>query len=315
MTVVRDEQQTHRWTAPALRWLAVLTMMAVVFWIAGRLSLPDRRVPGSTPADLGVEFESLQLITADGLNLAAWAVEPPGPVTAAVLVFHGKDGCRSPGRLALLAKAGLAGLSIDHRAHGESDGVRTSFGWFERHDVAAAVEEARRRWGDVPLVGWGTSQGAAALVFAVDPQDGVLPPDTFAGLLLESLYVDMDTAFRQRVEMTLGTRAGYWSGSMMSLAAWRSGLTGLELSPHAALTRLAAAGLSPETVLLASGAEDRHATPAELQQLADVLPGCAVELLAGLGHVDLLSQGTVSWRQTVVAFLEGLVEQGDLQGP
>gem|GEM_PF-1051239 len=306
MTVVRDDHRRLSWSAPAMRWLAVLIMMGVVFWIAGRLSLPDRRVPGSTPADLGVPFEALQLVTSDGLSLAAWVVEPAGPVTAAVLVFHGKDGCRSPARLALLAKAGLAGLSIDHRAHGESDGVRTSFGWFERHDVAAAVDEARRRWGDVPLVGWGTSQGAAALVFAIDPQDGVLPPDTFAGLLLESLYVDMDTAFRQRVEMTLGSWAGFWSGSMMALAAWRSGLTGLELSPRAALTRLAAAGLSPETVLLASGAEDRHATPAELQQLADVLPGCAVELLDGLGHVDLLSHGTARWRKSVVAFLHGL---------
>ena len=49
-----------------------------------------------------------------------------------VLVFHGKDGCRSPHRAAFLVDLGFRTLSIDLRAHGESEGSETSFGWRER---------------------------------------------------------------------------------------------------------------------------------------------------------------------------------------
>jgi pimeloyl-ACP methyl ester carboxylesterase len=298
-----DERSGSRLSHRGLRWLSVVFLIGAVFWVAGRLSVPDRRVPRSTPADLGVAFEALQLTTSDGLKLAAWVVDPPVEPRAAVLVFHAKDGCRSPARLALLAELGLAGLSLDHRAHGESDGLRTGFGWYERHDVAAAVAEARRRWGDLPLIGWGTSQGAAALVFAIDPEDGVLAPDTFAALVLESLYVDLETAFAQRVELSVGSWALPFAGSMATLASWRAGLGGLELSPRAALVRLAAGGLSPHRLLLASGADDQHATPAELAQLAAAVPGCESQLVPGVGHQDLLGHGPPSWRHQLVRFL------------
>ncbi|MFT7462180.1 MAG: pimeloyl-ACP methyl ester carboxylesterase [Pseudohongiellaceae bacterium] len=299
-----------------LRWCllsAVVGGLCLVFVLAGQLSVPDRRLPGSTPGDLDVEFTAVTLQTRDGLSLAAWAVEPVGPVLGAVLLFHGKDGCRSPGRLAAVAKAGLAGLSLDHRGHGGSDGERTGFGWFERFDVEAAVKEARERWGDVPLIGWGTSQGAAALVYAVDPRDGVLAANTFSGLLLESLYVEIETAFDQRIELSLGGWAVPFAGAVMTLAAWRGDLSGLELSPRGALQRAVAGGLSAEHVLLASGGEDHHATPLELQQLAEVVPGCVVELLPGLGHVDLWSRGTASWRETVLAFFRRVT--GSDSGP
>lgn len=296
------EQPRWRWWHRGLLCLALIGLVTA-FWIAGRLSVPDRRVPRGTPADLGVAFEALQLTTSDGLQLAAWAVDPPGEPQAAVLVFHSKDGCRSPARLALLAELRLAGLSIDHRAHGESDGLRTGVGWYERHDVVAAVEAARRRWGDVPLIGWGTSQGAAALVFALDPEGGVLPSDTFDALVLESLYVDLETAFAQRVELTAGRWALPFVYPMATLAAWRAGLSGLELSPRAVLARLSDHGLPPDRLLLATGADDHHATPFELRQLAEAVPGCEQELVPGVGHVDLLGHGPPSWRHRLAGFL------------
>jgi len=300
---VSDELPRWRWSYRGLPWLALVGLIVSVFWVAGRLSVPDRRVPRGTPADLGVDFEALQLTTSDGLQLAAWAVDPPGEPQAAVLVFHSKDGCRSPARLALLAKLGLAGLSIDHRAHGESDGLRTGFGWYERHDVVAAVGAARRRWGDLPLIGWGTSQGAAALVFALDPEGGVLASDTFRALVLESLYVDLETAFAQRVELSVGSWALPFVDAMATVAAWRAGLSGLELSPRAVLTRLSADGLSPDRLLLAGGAHDRHATPSELRQLAEAVPGCEQALVPGVGHADLLEHGPPSWRHRLALFL------------
>jgi pimeloyl-ACP methyl ester carboxylesterase len=57
-------------------------------------------------------------------------------------------------------------VAFDHRAHGESDGRRTSFGWHEAHDVAAVLDLLRTTWPGQPQAALGIGMGAAALCFA-----------------------------------------------------------------------------------------------------------------------------------------------------
>ncbi|MEO0966728.1 MAG: c-type cytochrome, partial [Planctomycetota bacterium] len=65
----------------------------------------------------------------------------------------------------------------------------TGFGWHERLDVDAGLAwiEARRReeGREGPVVGWGRSLGAAALVYALDPQRESAAPLSVDGLVLE----------------------------------------------------------------------------------------------------------------------------------
>jgi alpha-beta hydrolase superfamily lysophospholipase len=105
------------------------------------------------------------LRTADDVALAGRRLLVPGEPSAAVVVVHGfsaSAACPHVERVAL----GLHGLDLDvvtydARGHGGSGGVST-LGDLERHDVAAAVELARRRTDTVVLVG--ASMGAIAVL-------------------------------------------------------------------------------------------------------------------------------------------------------
>jgi dienelactone hydrolase len=131
------------------RWLGVLTGgVAVVIVVVVAVSViapavaativPSTEIT-STPADLGLEYESVGLTTADGVELAAWYV--PGSNGAAVVVLHGAGSTRSDvlDQAAVVARAGYAVLLIDARGHGESAGTAMDFGWYGDPDVAAGV--------------------------------------------------------------------------------------------------------------------------------------------------------------------------------
>lgn len=50
--------------------------------------------------------------------------------------------------LNLFLKLGFNGVIYDHRRHGESGGKTTSYGFYEKHDLKAVVDELIKREGD-----------------------------------------------------------------------------------------------------------------------------------------------------------------------
>lgn len=289
------------------RWRLVLLLglvawLASSWWLSGELLTPQRRLPGPPPSVPGMDSEMLALRTIDGIHVAAWAVSPTRPPRAACLLLHALEGCRSPERAAFAASRGLAVLALDLRGHGESGGEATGFGWHERAEVSAAVAEIQRRWPGLPVLGWGTSLGAAALVYAVDPAaPDALPPDTFAALVLESLYADINTAFRNRADLLLGAWGAPLLWPARRLTSWRAGLIEDRLSPEAALARLAE--VSEVELLLATGSHDRLSTPEELDRLAKASGGRAVLVQGGL-HADLIGKDDGAWLSELTAFLD-----------
>jgi alpha-beta hydrolase superfamily lysophospholipase len=110
------------------------------------------------------------LTTFDGLTLTSRVLLTDGEPKGAVVIVHGftaSSACPNVEALAArLHDARLDVVTYDARGHGSSDGEST-LGDDEQHDVAAAVEAARRRSDRIVLVG--ASMGAiAALRYAVD---------------------------------------------------------------------------------------------------------------------------------------------------
>lgn len=288
------------WTRVVL--LLVGVWLVLSWWMAGQLMTPQRRAAAAAPSGPGLVSEELTLLTADGLAIAAWAVTPSEPPGAVCLLLHAMDGHRSAQRAAYLASRGLAVLALDFRGHGASQQAPTGFGWRERAEVRIAVAEARRRWPGLPLVGWGTSLGAAALVFAVDPaHDDSLPADTFSALVLESLYADIVTAFRNRVDLAAGRWALPFAQPARWLVTWRTDLDERHLAPEDSLARITAA--APVEVLLATGSLDRLSTPAEMERLAAASGGRAV-LVDGGHHADLMGKDDGAWLAELRAFFQ-----------
>src|SRR5207245_2525664 len=121
---------------------------------------PTLGTPLFTPSDYGLSWEPLHCLTADNLRLAGWVVSPAQP-RGTVVLFHGvrRSRVNTLSRTAFLVAAGYRCVAFDHRAHGESNGRRTSYGFYERYDVVAVPDLARHPWPDLPLALLGRPMG------------------------------------------------------------------------------------------------------------------------------------------------------------
>lgn len=141
-------------------------LLALLWWGQSGLvfhpDMPGREVR-STPADAGLEFESLRIRTGDGETLAGWFV--PGPETGApvVLFLHGNAGNigHRIETLEILHAAGAATLIIDYRGFGESTGSPSEKG--THRDARAAWDWLVEERGIEPgrIVIFGRSLGSA----------------------------------------------------------------------------------------------------------------------------------------------------------
>lgn len=113
-------------------------------------------------------YRDVALTTADGVRLSAAYLPGPTPDAAAIVLAHGFAAHRRKPSYALLADV-LAGfvhvLTVDLRGHGRSQG-RSTFGYAERFDVAAAVAWLRQE-GHRTIVPIGLSMGGASVLHAL----------------------------------------------------------------------------------------------------------------------------------------------------
>jgi alpha-beta hydrolase superfamily lysophospholipase len=291
-------QSAQPWLPNLLAQVALSTgvgYLAAAYTVSRWLTRPTRGRPQETPDRLGLPWERIECHTADGFRLRGWVVQPARP-RGTVAVFHGIRRNRSStlGRMALLAAEGYRCVAFDHRAHGESAGRRSSFGYHEGRDVAAVLDLARRTWPHEPLAALGISMGAAAICYAAEHTSNC------AAIVLESCYHDIASAFENRL------RHGYppWYQRLSRGVIWvterRLGLRLGQLSPADHIERLA-----PAPVLLLTGTEDRHATPQETVRLYErCREPKEIWMVPGATHKDVLEAGGPAYRQRVLSFLD-----------
>lgn len=125
----------------ALVFVASYLVLVLITYLnqADMLYLPD--VTGgrseATPADAGLEYESVTLTTADGLKLDAWYL-PAANARGVVLFCHGNAGnithrVRTLERLHALE---LTTLIFDYRGYGRSEGAPSEAGTYEDAEAA-----------------------------------------------------------------------------------------------------------------------------------------------------------------------------------
>jgi pimeloyl-ACP methyl ester carboxylesterase len=268
----------------------------IAAYLASRwLTRSKKRRPERTPADVGLPFTSATCRTEDGLLLAGWVVEPPAP-RGTVAFFHGLRCTRDLmlERMAIFARAGYRCVAFDHRAHGESQGRLTSFGYYEGRDVAAVLDQVKQRWPEQPHVVLGISMGAAAVCFAAEWSRGA------DAVILESMYHDILAAFTTRISAGFPRWYGWLSRGIIWVTERRLGLRLEDLTPADHIGRLA-----PAPVLLLTGGEDSHASPDDARRLLERCRGPReLVLVAGAGHTDVLDVAGPLYAERVLGFLE-----------
>jgi pimeloyl-ACP methyl ester carboxylesterase len=299
MVETKQTKTTWRRTGRIAGALAVglLVCYAFVAWfVAGKLSTPAYRRVGPPPDDLMAETVTLE--SKSGSDIAAWVVTDKDS-TATVILAHGIRGDRRANleRARLFHEAGFSIVMIDLQAHGESTprdplaGQQITFGYLERHDIAAAVAYVRKHHPDHRIGIVGVSLGGAATALAA-------PLDVDA-VVLESTYATIDEAVHNRVACDLGPASYAVTPTLLCQLRPRLGIPTSQLRPIDKLPLLNC------PVMIASGDTDPHTPLAETQRMFSAAKE-PKELVTfeGAEHEDLLAHNPKKYRREVLPFLE-----------
>jgi pimeloyl-ACP methyl ester carboxylesterase len=296
-----------KWTGIAL---AVSVLGFIFGWVpyglvgaftTGKFQMRDAENEGLTPASFQLAYEDVGFQAKDGVPLKGWWVPAPSAKGTVVLV-HGLN--RS--RLEMVKKApflheqGWNALLFDLRVHGESGGELRSLGYFEREDVHAAVEFARKH-AEGPVVLWGISFGAATAVFtaAEDPKVAAVICDSSFRSLRDTTRHHLRLFRRFRWYLRL---VPSWPLSDEVLF-WFKRRTGVD--PDELDVEKAAAKLKTRPVLFVANSGDRR-MPQEIAFDLQKAAGArsSVLVIPGNSHGGAWREGTAPYEEAVKKILE-----------
>jgi alpha-beta hydrolase superfamily lysophospholipase len=272
-----------------------LSLLQKLKVLATGVKIP-RPVNHKTPADIGLPFETVTFSGAHGLKLEAWRVHH-AESKGTVILFHGYTASKDT--LLNTAKEffdlGWDAMLVDFYGSGGSEGSETSVGYYEADDVAAAFEYVRADKTNQPVVLYGVSMGAAAILRAVSAHE--LSPDA---LILECPFDRLLTTVQNRfAAMRLPSFPAaqllvFWGGV-------QQGFNGFHFNPadYAHNVRC--------PTLLMHGEKDPRVRLEEMQHIAKNLNSNSVsKVFSSVGHQDYLSSNPVEWHAYVTDFLRAV---------
>jgi len=142
-----------------------LAICAFMYFYQYRLIYQPSAQLSDSPSTYGMEYEALDLQTADGLQLYAWYMEPRHS-RGALILCHGNAGNMSH-RLSIASAfydAGLAVLLFDYRGYGQSEGSPDEPGTYTDAQTAWNWLTQTKNWPAKKIVLYGESLGAAVAV-------------------------------------------------------------------------------------------------------------------------------------------------------
>ena len=248
--------KTIRWRSMLRVAFTITTVIVIATVLLGFVEVdhvlhPPRIIPpGNTLRKYKIPFQSINLITEDGIRLSAWYTPPRNG--SVILLAHGYGDNRPEWLHELLAKKGYGVLAWDARAHGESGGQISTIGYLEVWDVKAALDYALAQ-PDVKHIGaWGGSMGAATLIMAAArfPQ-------------IEALFVD--SSFDSlNDELNFLVPYPVINPLAKMIAQTETGISLNKVSPVAVI-----GSISPRPVYIVQGAKDTVAPPDSGEKLFD----------------------------------------------
>ncbi len=258
---------------------------------------PSRNLPATTPA---VPHEDVELITSDGVPVAAWFIPPAGGIAEgekvpAMILVHGLTANRADmlERADILTRHGYAVLAFDLRNHGESGGDVTTLGYTEVNETRAAFDYLLTRTDiDPQRIGLlGHSLGAVIAIRAA----AQIPE--IALLVSESGFISVQENAGEIIPVLTGQAAGSLVGWFVDREA------GVPVSEVNSLVDVAK--IAPRPILLIHGEADSIVSVNNSRRLFEAA-GEPKELftIPNGGHADFIQTDPVGYEERLIAFLE-----------
>jgi len=198
---------------------------------------------------------------------------------------------------------GFNTLLVDFHGSGGSGASETSIGFHEATDVAKAYHYSRSLPGAGPIVLYGASMGAAAVLKGVRDQN--LQP---AGLILECPFESLIGTTRHRFA-TMGVPSFPLADLLVFWGGVKQGFNGFQYRPAESASHI------DRPTLLMSGGLDPWVTPDETRGIYAALRGPkTLQFFSGLGHDAGLRRRPSEWKASVSRFLDELTGTPRLGG-
>lgn len=297
----------HRTRVRPFVWVVSLGALLLVLYlvlgavIASVLTVP-RRVPleGDPRTTLGLPFEEVQFSArGEPIQLSAWFIPPPAGASSdrAIIMVHGKDGCRTCGfdgtaldLAGALHAQGFGMLLLDLRGHGASGDGRFTFGLRERRDIMGAVDWLLARGippGRIGLLG--ESMGAASSIGAAADEPAI------GALVADSSYAELLPVLEQEFPKVSGLPSWLLPGAMLMGRL----VVGEDIAGSRPVDELAR--IAPRPLLLIHASGDDVIAVEHARQLGAVA-GVEPWILAGTSHTDTFTHAPERYVAQVAAF-------------
>ena len=91
-------------------------------------------------------------------------------IRGVMILVHGIGGCKES-FLSLanrLANQGIASVLFDNRAHGQSGGQYSTYGFYEKKDISRIIDHIKEQDNQIPIGIWGNSLGGAIAIQSME---------------------------------------------------------------------------------------------------------------------------------------------------
>lgn len=149
------------------------------------LYFPFRAVD-ATPEEIGLDYEEINIMTADGIRLSAWFI--PSEESRAVLLFcHGNGGNISHRleKIMILNRLGLDILIFDYRGYGKSSGRPSEDGLYIDAEAVYDHMVNERKLPPQKIIGYGESLGGPVIIDLASKKKmrGIIIEDAFTSVM------------------------------------------------------------------------------------------------------------------------------------
>jgi pimeloyl-ACP methyl ester carboxylesterase len=280
--------------------VAQVLVVAIVAWTlvpaVMATNVPPIPLGTRTPTDVGLAFADVEIMTSDGVRLAAWYV--PSTNGAAVVIRHGAGSTRSDvlDHAAVVAGGGYGTLLVDARGHGASGGRAMDFGWNGEADIAAAVDFLATRPDVDP-----TRIGVVGLSMGGEEAIGALAADDRIRAVVAEGATGRTSADKSWLSDEFGVRG--WLQEQLDRVRY-SLVDVLTEAPKPRSLASSVAAARPRTLLLITAGDVADEGPAA-RYIRSASPATVqIWSVPGAAHTGGLSTEPDTWERSVLAFLD-----------
>jgi len=190
--VTKDKLYMKKWLKLGLALILVLVIafLGISVYLGYSMTRTERVPLEGNPGILGLTYEDVSFPSMDSeLTLFGWYL-PAQDSEQVIIMVHGEGNNRADPSIGMLdiasqlVKHGYSVLMFDLRGHGESEGNMKSAGYYEKKDLAGAVEYVKGRgFNRIGVIGFSMGAGTALLTAAENTDiDAVVADSGFADL-------------------------------------------------------------------------------------------------------------------------------------